>query len=154
MTVAATAQGIEVDLLEHEHRRIRDGLANLQEGIASAHLLTRLGAVDRVARTLAWIRRDILPHAAWEEAWLYPHLDAAASTPWATRALRLEHEQIRELAGALEAEFMAAESSWSTEQAFRLVVAMTRLEALITAHLTQEQWFVGPLLQRDMVTSS
>jgi hemerythrin-like domain-containing protein len=148
MTIAIAANTIEVDLLEHEHRRIRDGLAGLQEGIAAAHELTRSNAIDRVVRTLRWLRRDVLPHAAWEEAWLYPHLDAGAGTPWATRALRFEHEQIRELATALEAEFVAAEAHWTAEEAFRLVVAMTRLETLISAHLAQEQWFVRPLLER------
>jgi hemerythrin-like domain-containing protein len=148
MTIAIAADAIEVDLLEHEHRRIRDGLASLQEGIAAAHNLTRSGSVDRAVRTLGWLRRDVLPHAAWEEAWLFPHLDSIAGTPWATRALRLEHDQIRELATALEAEFAAAEARWTAEEAYRLVVAMTRLEAVVSAHLAQEQWFVRPLLER------
>ena len=153
MTVAIAADAIEVDLLEQEHRRIHAGLSTLREGIAAAHELTRASAIDRVVRTLSWLRRDVLPHAAWEEAWLYPHLDANAATPWATRGLRFEHEQIREMAKALEAEFVAAEARWNSEQAFRLVVSMTRLETLVSAHLAQEHWFVGPLLERDNPTT-
>lgn len=149
METAIAADVIEIQLLEHEHRRIRDGLSNLQEGITSAHAMTRADAIDRVVKTLGWLRRDVLPHAAWEEAWLYPQLDAVAQTPWATRAMRFEHDQVRELATALEGEFMAAEAHWSPQEAFRLVVAMTRLETLISAHLAQEQWFVRPLLERD-----
>jgi hypothetical protein len=149
VTIATAADSIEVQLLENEHQRVCAGLANLQEAIGRAHAASRVEAIDGAVRTIGWLRRDLLPHAAWEEAWLYPHLDAVATTPWATRALRLEHEQIREVAAALEREFVAAEARWSTEQAYRLVVALTRLDSLISAHLAQEQWLVRPLLDRE-----
>jgi hypothetical protein len=147
MSTALSPEIIEGQLLDHEHQALRSGIANLQEGIARAYGMSRSDAIDRVVRTLAWLRREVLPHAAWEEAWLYPHLDAAAGTPWATQALRYQHEQIREVAGALEREFSSAEVRWSAEEAFQLAIALTRLEALLSAHLAQEQWFVGPLLE-------
>ena len=147
MTAVISPEAIEGQLLDQEHRQIRAGLANLQETIGRSHAMSRSDAIDRVVRTLAWLRRDLLPHAAWEEAWLYPHLDAAAGTPWATQALRFQHEQIKELAAALEREFASAEVRWSAEEAFQLAIALTRLEALISSHLAQEQWFVGPLLE-------
>jgi hemerythrin-like domain-containing protein len=148
----SSADRIEGQLLEHEHRRVRVGLANLRDAIADAHRLTRSEATDRLAHTLGWLRRDLLPHATWEEAWLYPHLDATAGTPWATRALHFEHEQIREVARTLETEFQAVHEHWSVELAFRVVVALTRLETLVSAHLAQEERFMPPLL--DVVTSS
>lgn len=126
---------------------MRTGLLNLQDALADAARLTRSDAVDHVVRTLSWLRRDVLPHAAWEEAWLYPHLDEEAGTAWATRALRFEHEQIRDVASELEREFMAVEVRWTPEHAFRLVIALTRLETLISAHLAQEERFVLPLLE-------
>lgn len=147
MTAVITPDAIEGQLLDQEHRQIRAGLSTLQESIGRAHAMSRSDAIDRVVRTLAWLRRDLLPHAAWEEAWLYPHLDSAAGTPWATQALRFQHEQIKEVATALEREFASAEVRWSAEEAFQLAIALTRLEALISAHLAQEQWFVGPLLE-------
>ncbi len=146
MTTIISADGIEGQLLEHEHRRLRVGLGNLQDTIAESHRLTRSATADRVVRTLAWLRRDVLPHAAWEEAWLYPHLDRSAGTAWATRALRFEHEQIREVAAALESVFQALHEHWTIELSYSLVVALTRLEALIAAHLAQEERFVQPLL--------
>jgi iron-sulfur cluster repair protein YtfE (RIC family) len=147
MTTLMSPEAIEGQLLDQEHRQIRAGLANLQEAIGRAHAMSRSDAIDHVVRTLAWLRRDLLPHAAWEEAWLYPNLDTAAGTPWATQALRFQHEQIKEVATALEREFASAEVRWSAEAAYQLAVALTRLEALISAHLAQEQWFVGPLLE-------
>ena len=147
MTAVITPEAIEGQMLDQEHRQIRAGLSNLQEAIGRAHAMSRSDAIDRVVRPLAWLRRDLLPHAAWEEAWLYPHLDTAAGTPWATQALRFQHEQIKELGTALEREFASAEVRWSAEEAFQLTIALTRLEALISSHLAQEQWFVGPLLE-------
>jgi len=146
VTTAIAADAVEVKLVEQEHRRIREGLANLEQALGDAHLLARPDAIAAAVRALAWLRRDVLPHAAWEEAWLYPQLDSIAGTPWATRAMRFEHEQIREVAALLERDFGAAEAHWSNEQAFRLVIAMARLATLLSAHLAQEQWFVGPLL--------
>jgi hemerythrin-like domain-containing protein len=146
MAIAIGADVIEGQFLEHEHRRLRTGLARLQDSIDEAHRLTRSAVADRVVSTLAWLRRDVLPHAAWEEAWLYPHLDQTAGTPWATRALRFEHEQIREVATTLESVFQALEDHWGAELSFELVVALTRLETLVSAHLSQEEWFVRPLL--------
>jgi Hemerythrin HHE cation binding domain len=154
VTIATAANGIEVQLLEQEHRRIHDGLAAIQETMARAGSLARPDVIDRVVRTLGWVRKDLLPHAAWEEAWLYPALDASATTPWATRALRFAHEQIREVATALEVEFAAAEARWSTEQAYRLIVALTRLETLVSAHMAQEAWFVEPLLEHHIAGRS
>lgn len=141
-----SADVIEGLFLEHEHRRLRAGLGRLQETIEEAHRLTRAAMAERVAETFRWLRRDVLPHAAWEEAWLYPHLDQTAHTPWATRALRFEHEQVREVAGKLETLFQAVHDHWTSELSFGLVIALTRLETLVSAHLAQEDRFLTPLL--------
>jgi iron-sulfur cluster repair protein YtfE (RIC family) len=147
VTIQLSADVIERRFVEQEHHRLRAGLASLQEAISEAHRMPQSEAMDRVVRTLAWLRRDVLPHAAWEEAWLYSHIDTQTGTPWATRALRFQHEQIREVATALETEFMAAHEHWTGEHIFRLVVALTRLETLVAAHLAQEERMVVPLLE-------
>ena len=147
MTIQLSADVIERRFVEQEHHRLRAGLSNLQDALEDAHRLSQPEIMDRVVRSLTWLRRDVLPHAAWEEAWLYGHVDAQAGTPWATRALRFEHEQIREVAAALETEFQTAHEHWTVEQATRLVVALTRLETLISAHLAQEERMVVPLLE-------
>ena len=146
MTIQASADIIERRFVEQEHQRLRAGLANLEEAILAAHRQTQTEAMGEVVKTLHWLRRDVLPHAAWEEAWLYSHVDAQAGTPWATRALRFQHEQIRELATALENEFQLAHEHWTGEQSCRLMVALTRLETLVAAHLAQEERMVVPLL--------
>jgi hemerythrin-like domain-containing protein len=147
VTIEASAVAIERRFVDDEHHRMHAGLAGLQQAIIDAHRLSRSDAIDRVARTLGWLRREVLPHAAWEEAWLYPHVDAAAGTAWATRALRFEHDQIRDVAAALENQFQLAEEHWTNEHAFGIVVALTRLETLLAAHLNQEERLLLPLLE-------
>lgn len=143
---AVAADLIEGRILAEEHRRIRDGLAALQDSIAACHRLTRPEVMDHTARTLAWLRRDVLAHASWEDAWLYPRLDHQAETAWATRALSMQHEQIRELAIELEKAFESAHERWSSDIAFSVATAMARLEALISSHLAQEERFIPSLL--------
>jgi iron-sulfur cluster repair protein YtfE (RIC family) len=137
---------VEERILEREHEGIRAGLSSLQGTIEDAHRLTRVELAERVARATAWMHREFLPHAAWEEAWLYGRLDHEAGSPWATRGLRFQHEQIRELAAALETTSMIAHDRWTPEIAFDLVAAMARLDALLSAHLAQEELYVLPLL--------
>ncbi len=52
----------------------------------------------RVLGVLDWLERELEPHIAWEESWLYPEIDARTGTPWATRAARFDHGQIRDVA--------------------------------------------------------
>ena len=150
MTTQTAAVAIERRFVEEEHRRMQAGLAKLQESQSEPRLPTRDEAIERVVRALSWLRRDVLPHAAWEEAWLYSHVDAGAGTPWATRALRFEHEQIRDLAAALEVAFQAAEEHWSADHAYRIVIALTRLETPVAAHLVQEERLLLPTLDENV----
>ena len=137
---------VEERILEREHEGIRAGLSTLQGAIEDAHRLTRVELAERVARITSWMHRDFVPHAAWEEAWLYSRLDQESGSPWTTRGLRFQHEQIRELASALESASVVAHDRWTREIEFDLVAAMARLDALFTAHLAQEELFVLPLL--------
>lgn len=147
MTTTISADRVEERIVEREHQALRAGLAMLQEAIAEAYRSTRPELAQQVARTTGWLHRELLPHAAWEEAWLYPHADHATGTPWTTRGLRFQHEQIRELAGALERASVIAQERWSPEIVHGLVAAMTRLDTLVTAHLAQEEITVMPLLE-------
>ena len=150
MTAVLSPDLLEARFFEGEHRRIRTGLAVLQQAVADADHLGRLDAMERLTRIVIWLRRDLLPHAAWEEAWLYPRLDREAGSPWTTRALRAEHQQIRELASRLDHEFDALNEHWNQRIVVEFVAAMARLDALITAHLAQEDRFILPLLDEPM----
>jgi hemerythrin-like domain-containing protein len=147
------ADVVEERIVEREHEALRAGLSTLRGAIEDAHRLTRLELAERVARSTAWMHRDFLPHAAWEEAWLYNRLDQETGSPWTTRGLRVQHEQIRELAGRLEAASTLAHVRWTREVEVQLIAAMARLDALLSAHLAQEDLFVTPLLQERVLAT-
>lgn len=141
---------IEGRFFDDEHRRIRAGLAALQASVAETGRLNRLDALERLTRVVIWVRRELLPHAAWEEAWLYPRIDREAGSPWTTRALRLEHQQIRELAALLDHQFDELNDHWNQRVVLDLVAALARLEAVISSHLAQEDRFIVPLLDEPI----
>lgn len=149
-----TADTVEERIIERDHQTLRAGLSSLEGTIEDAHRLTRGELAERIARATAWMHRDFMPHAAWEEAWLYARLDHATGSPWTTRALRFQHEQIRELATALEAVSVIAHEHWTSEVVYRVIAAMARLDALISAHLAQEELFVLPLLDEQAVRAT
>jgi iron-sulfur cluster repair protein YtfE (RIC family) len=153
MTATIGRNDVEERIVEREHLALRAGLAMLQGTIEDAARLTRPELAERVARATSWLHREVLPHAAWEEAWLYPHADRVTGSPWTTRALRFQHEQIRELAGALERASVVAHEHWTPEIVYGLVAAMARLDALVSAHLAQEELSVLPLLEDDVAVA-
>jgi len=153
MSHVTTADLVEGRFVQEEHQRLRAGLAGLEQTIDDAHRLSRPELSDRIHRILQWVRRDVLPHAAWEDAWLYPQLDRGAGTPWATRVLRFEHAQINECAGHLEDAAQALRERWSMELAFRVVSCISRLDALVSAHVAQEERFIQPLLDTEPLAS-
>lgn len=138
---------VEERILEREHVTLRAGLSTLKGTIEDASRLSQLQLAERVTRSTAWMRRDFLPHAAWEEAWLYNQLDHETGSPWTTRGLRVQHEQIRELAVQLEAASALAHTRWTREIEVQLIAAMARLDALLSAHLAQEDLFLTPLIE-------
>lgn len=146
MGSSATADVVAERILERDHESLRAGRSILQGAIEDAHGLTRNELTDRVHRTTSWMHREFMPHAAWEEAWLYPRLDRDAGSPWTTRGLRFQHEQIRELAVALEIASTIAHERWTREVEMGLVAAMARLDAVLSAHLAQEELVALPLL--------
>lgn len=146
MGSSTTADVVAERILERDHESLRAGRSILKGAIEDAPGLTRVELTDRVARSTSWMHREFMPHAAWEEAWLYPRLDRDAGSPWTTRGLRFQHEQIRELAVALEVASTIAHERWTREVEFTLVAAMARLDALLCAHIAQEELVALPLL--------
>ena len=81
--------------MEHEHRELVPGLNRIHDVACSVGSIPTPDLGREVREVLAWVDGVLRPHAAWEENWLYPELDERAGTPWATRLLQFEHQQIR-----------------------------------------------------------
>lgn len=127
-------------ILSHQHRdidRIVDRIETLGEmagNLASPDLASVLDAL------LGTMERSLLPHLEWEEQVCYPDLDRLAGTAWATRVLRLEHEDLREAIGRLQGHRLVLRHEPTYRHLIDLRAHLYRLHALLRAHLEQEEF--------------
>lgn len=133
---------------EHEHEELVAGIGRiheLSEELATMPVDQRAASIGRV---LHWIDADLKAHMAWEEYWLFPLIDARAHSPWATRLVRVDHQQIAEQAERLHAH-AAYGGNLPSKQTVELVADLSGLEALLRANVEREERFVLPLLDSD-----
>ena len=83
---------------EHEHLDLVRGINRIHEIACQAGNLPRAELSVDLLDVLHWVDGTLEPHIAWEETWLYPEIDARTDSPWATRAARFDHRQIRGIA--------------------------------------------------------
>lgn len=131
---------------EHEHRelvreinRIHDVACRIGGWLTPEDSVSVLGILD-------WLDRALEPHIAWEESWLYPEIDTRTGTPWATRAARFDHGQIRVVANKLRADKLYLQQDRAGERLAEMRCHLFALEALVRAHLDREERFLMPLL--------
>lgn len=145
-----TGQGDAVwAFAEHEHRDLARGIDRIHD-VASeiGHRPTSELSV-RVLDVLRWLDGTLEPHIAWEEAWLYPEIDARVGTPWATRGARFDHRQIRDMAARLRADHHVQSGSHAGNLHAEALWHLFWLEALLRAHLEREERYLMPLLDED-----
>jgi iron-sulfur cluster repair protein YtfE (RIC family) len=155
MTNSAVAAQAVWAFTEHEHRDLARGINRIHElacGIGKR--ATPVVAADLLS-ILRWLETTLEPHIAWEEGWLYPEIDGRLGTPWATRAARFDHHQIREVSERLRADQHllgnpAADSPaadrGSVDHSAETRCHLFSLEALLRAHIEREERFLIPLL--------
>jgi hemerythrin-like domain-containing protein len=132
---------------EHEHRDLVRGINRIHEVACEiGHHPSPELSVD-VHGVLRWLELTLEPHIAWEEAWLYPEIDARTGTPWATRAARFDHQQIREMAGRLRADDFRLQMDSSGDRYAEVRCHLFGLEALLRAHIEREERYLIPLLE-------
>jgi len=135
---------------EREHRELAPGINQIHD-VAMA--LGTMAAPDMCLAMLDvvdWIDGVLIPHAVWEETWLYPEFERRAGTPWATRAMAFEHHQIRDVARRIvaERERLRKQPTKADMQAAR--ADLFSLEALLRAHIEREERFLVPLLMDEV----
>jgi iron-sulfur cluster repair protein YtfE (RIC family) len=131
---------------EHEHRELVRGISRLHDIACDLGGWMTPEQSVRVLGILDWIDRELEPHIAWEESWLYPEIDARTGTPWATRAARFDHGQIREMATRLRAEKYLLQQDRGGTRLAEMRCHLFALEALVRAHIDREERFLMPLL--------
>lgn len=136
----------ERSFLDHEHRDLRPGLDRIHDVARAVGTLAAPDLSIVLLDVLDWVEGVVVPHAAWEDAWLYPEPDQRAGTPWATKLMRYEHHQINVAASRLEADRERLRHEPDHDQACELIGHLTALETLLRAHIEREERFLVPLL--------
>ena len=146
MADMASAPGAVWAFSEHEHRELVRGIARIHDVACQiGGWLTPEQSV-RVLGILDWLERELEPHIAWEESWLYPAIDERTGTPWATRAARFDHGQIRDMSTRLRADKHLLQRDRAGDRLPELRCHLFALEALVRAHIDREERFLMPLL--------
>jgi iron-sulfur cluster repair protein YtfE (RIC family) len=127
---------------EHEHDELAAGIDRIHELAEDLATLPVDQTATSVHKVLKWIDADVKPHMAWEESWLFPQLDARARTPWATRLVRFDHQQIAAQAHRLHAHC-------ASRDRVTLVADLFGLEALLRANVEREERLLLPLLEPE-----
>jgi iron-sulfur cluster repair protein YtfE (RIC family) len=134
---------------EHEHRELARGIDRIHEVAGCVGTVAGPDLSIALLDVLDWVEVVLEPHAAWEDAWLYPEIDRRAGTAWATRLMTFEHRQIREIGRRLEADRELLDGEPGRERALELVAHLFALEALLRAHIEREERFLMPILDRE-----
>jgi iron-sulfur cluster repair protein YtfE (RIC family) len=134
---------------EHEHRDLARGLHHIHEAGAGIGHESRDELAAHVLGVLDWVGHTLEPHLAWEDAWLYPEIDALAGTAWATSIARFDHQQLREMVARIRTDYESLPALPPGERHTALRYDLFGLEALLRAHLEREERFLVPLLDDD-----
>jgi hypothetical protein len=66
---------------EHEHQDLAPGIDRIHAVASAVGSIASADSSIAVFDVIDWVHRVLEPHAAWEDAWLYPDIDRRAGTP-------------------------------------------------------------------------
>jgi iron-sulfur cluster repair protein YtfE (RIC family) len=131
---------------QHEHLDLARGIDGIHEAACSVGSVPSAEIVRRIDGVLSWFDRELQPHLNWEEAWLYPQIDAVTGTPWSTRAARFDHAEVRTAVERLRREEFAQLGRSDIDVRSDLRCRLFSLEALLRAHVDREEQLLLPIL--------
>jgi len=141
---------------DHEHRELARGLEQIHDVACAIAGSATIDLSAHLLQLLAWVDGALEPHLQWEDTWLDPEIDARLGTPWATRAARFDHQQIRAMIARVRADRTTLHDAGGAGHD-ELRCHLFGLEALLRAHIEREERFLLPLLdepaQRGPVAS-
>jgi len=136
------ASGSVEQLIVDEHATIRTHLSHLRDLARDLPTGDEISARQRVGAVLDFLSGGLLPHAAAEEAVLYPAIDGLVGTG-ATKTMTLDHEAISSLVTELDTAVRGHLGAEQRAEAQRLLLV---LEGLVCTHLWKEDVAYVPLL--------
>lgn len=138
--------GAEFTYAMHEHRELRAGVEEIHTVASAIGWGTTKDAMAAVWRIRSWFSGVFVPHAAWEDAVVYPEIERTTNTDWSTKLMRFEHYQIERAATKLDADADVLRGALTHDQTSEIRGHLFGLEALLRAHLEREELFLLPLL--------
>lgn len=146
MAHVPTVATAEHSFVENEHRELGWGIDQIHRVAARVGSISTHELTYELLHVIRWVETVLEPHAAWEDAVLYGEMDDRAGTPWATKLMRYEHQQIRRMARSLNADRDILRQETTHEELVEVRARLFGLEALIRAHMEREKLFLIPLL--------
>jgi iron-sulfur cluster repair protein YtfE (RIC family) len=138
----------EHDFVSHEHRELGRGIDRIHEVGALRGTNEELSVA--ALAVLHWTDTVLEPHARWEDRWLYPEIARRAGTPWATKLMSFEHQQIREAARLLARARAQLHDAPTDALVIEVRARLFAFEAILRAHMAREERFLIPLLEAGM----
>lgn len=139
---------------EHEHRDLAPGIDRLHAAACAVGGMTSARWIQQVLDVIDWVQTVLRPHAAWEDAWLYPEIARRAGSPWATKLMTFEHDQIFEIARKLEVDTELLRDEPDHDAITALRGHLFALEALLRAHIEREERFLIPVIESNLEHAS
>ena len=152
MTIQTEAQPSRL-FADHEHRDLVRGLNRIHDVACGIGSDAAPELAIHVLDVLQWLDTTLEPHLAWEDRWLYPEIDAHAGTPWATRAARFDHHQVRTMTDRIRSDRALLRDSIGMGHE-ELRCHLFGLEALLRAHIEREERFLMPLLDEPVAAGA
>jgi iron-sulfur cluster repair protein YtfE (RIC family) len=131
---------------EHEHRDLARGLNRIHDVACETGRRATPQLSADILGVLRWLDSTLEPHIAWEEGWLYPHIERLTGTPWATRPARYDHDQIHDMAARLRADQHRLGNGVLVDDYAEIRCHLFSLEALLRSHIEREERFLIPIL--------
>lgn len=142
---------IDTGAVRWEHREVLapriDALRRVADSVGTAPVAEVRNGVEEA---YAFLVQDLIPHAEWEDAVLYPAVGRALGAPEATATMSREHEDIRDLAeelenvkGDLRGETLGEGLTCSLRR------ILYGLHTLVKSHLAKEEEIYLPILEEQ-----
>jgi iron-sulfur cluster repair protein YtfE (RIC family) len=133
--------------LRDEHRALLPRAERLRTAAEAVTQLPTVGVGAAVDAALAFLKDDLLPHAAAEDRVFYPAVQRAMGAPGATATMRRDHAEVVRLTAELAALRGRIGHRWlapADAEALRRV--LYGLHALVGLHFAKEEEVYLPLL--------
>lgn len=145
MVVTFRMTAADFAFARYEHAQLKAELDDIRTAADTVGRLSALDAANAVSRVRVWLATTLGPHAAWEDLVVYPEIDRATATTWATKLLRFEHRQIEDMGPVLEHDIELLRTGPVTHELVCDIRAhLLTLESLLRAHIRKEDELLQP----------